>query len=70
MEATKKAMENPPPNLKVHNIFWTLGQYDFVVIYEAPSEKEALKMAAFWAKFEKTQTLVALPQEEAIKLFQ
>jgi uncharacterized protein with GYD domain len=46
-----------------------LGQYDFVIIYEAPSEKEAIKMGATWAKYCETQTMVAIPQEAAEKMF-
>jgi len=68
-EATQKAMKSPPPGLKIHNVFWTLGQYDFVIIYEAPNEKAAVMMGASWAKFCETQTLVAVPQEEAQKMF-
>ena len=64
----ENAMKNPPPGVKIHNVFWTLGKYDFVIIYEAPSEKDAMKMGAAWAKFVESQTLTAIPQEEAQKL--
>lgn len=47
---------------------WTLGEYDFVIIYEAPVEKAGLKAALPWAKFCKTQTMVAIPNEEAKKI--
>jgi len=67
-EATEKSMKSPSPGLKIHNVFWTLGQYDFVIIYEAPNEKEAMKMALPWLEFCETQTMVAIPQEEAQKL--
>jgi len=65
----QKTSKSPPPGLKIHNFFWTLGQYDFVLIYEAPNEKEALKMSAAWAKWTEGQTMVAIPNEEAQKLF-
>lgn len=68
-EANQKAMKSPPPGIKIHNVFWTLGKYDFVIIYEAPSEKEAMKMGVAWAKWVESQTLTAIPQEEAQKLF-
>jgi uncharacterized protein with GYD domain len=68
-EATQKALKTPPPDLKIHNVFWTLGQYDYVIIYEAASEKEAMKMGASWTEFCETQTMVAIPTEEAQKLF-
>jgi len=65
MEATEKALKSPQPGLKIHNVFWTLGQYDFVLIYEAPNEKAAIKMGTEWVEFCDTQTLVAVPHEEA-----
>jgi len=68
-EATQKTLRSPPPGLKIHNVFWTLGQYDFVIIYEAATEKEAIKLGTAWAKFCETQTMVAVPQEEAQKIF-
>jgi len=68
MEATEKTMKSPPPGMKIHNVFWTLGQYDFVIIYEAPDEKEAIKMAVPWVEHCETQTMVAVPNEEARKL--
>jgi len=67
--ATKKALTSPPPGLQIHNVYWTLGEYDFVIVYEAPSEKEALRLGVQWGKFCDTQTMVALPQEEAQRLF-
>ena len=69
MEATEKALKSPPPELNIHNVFWTLGQYDFVIIYEAPSEKAAIKMGTEWMEFCDTQTLVAVPNEEAKQMF-
>ena len=68
-EMNQKAMKNPPPGIKIHNVFWTLGKYDFVIVYEAPSEKDAIRMGTAWAKFVETQTLAAVPEEEAAKLF-
>jgi uncharacterized protein with GYD domain len=68
-EATQKALKSPPPGLKIHNVFWTLGQYDYVIIYEAADEKEAVKMGVAWSEFCDTQTMVAIPNEEAQKLF-
>jgi len=66
--ATQKALKSPPPGLKIHNVFCTLGQYDYVIIYEAPNEKEAMKMGIAWTEFCETQTMVAIPSEEAQKL--
>lgn len=49
-------------------ITWTLGRYDTVLIFEAANEKEALKTSIDVAEFAATETLVAIPSEEAIKL--
>jgi len=69
MESTEKALKSPPPGMKIHNVFWTLGQYDFIIIYEAPNEKAAIKMGTAWVEFCDTQTLVAVPNDEAKKMF-
>jgi len=68
-KATQKTLKSPHPELKIQNVFWTLGQYDFVIIYEAPNEKEALKMGTAWGRFCHCQTMVAIPSKEAQKLF-
>ena len=65
-----KTMESPPPGVKIHNVFWTLGRYDQVIIYEAPNEKEALKMGIPFSEYMASETLVAIPREEALKLMQ
>jgi len=54
--------------IKVLNWYWTLGRYDTVVVFEAANEKEALKFSIGVAEFVSTETLVAIPREEAIKL--
>jgi uncharacterized protein with GYD domain len=67
-EATDKFMQNPPPGIKIHEVFYTLGRYDLVIFYEAPSEKEAMATSLAWADKAATETLIAVPREEAIKL--
>ena len=54
--------------VKVLGWYWTLGRYDTVIIFEAANEKEALKSALEVADFVWSETLVAIPREEAIKL--
>ena len=56
--------------IKSHSWYWTLGRFDGVLVYEAPTEKEAMKFAIESAKMglSTTETLVATPREEAIKL--
>ena len=48
-------------------MYWTLGRYDGVAIIEAPNEKTVMKMALKrgWLA---SETLVAVPAEEARKL--
>jgi uncharacterized protein with GYD domain len=54
--------------IKIISWYWTLGRYDVVFIFEAANEKEALKTALVTAEFVASETLVAIPREEAIKL--
>jgi uncharacterized protein with GYD domain len=48
--------------------YWTLGRYDTVVVFEAASEKEAMKMSIGISEWVTTETLVAIPRQEAIEL--
>lgn len=50
------------------NWYWTLGRYDAVVVFEAASEKEAMRISIEMSKWSTTETLVAIPREEAVKL--
>jgi uncharacterized protein with GYD domain len=54
--------------IKILSFYWTLGQYDTVVTMDAPDETAAMKMNMMVSDFVSTQTMVALPREEAIKL--
>jgi len=68
-QATKTIQEElRKTGIKVLGWYWTLGRYDTVFIFEAASEKEALKSAITVADFVWSETLVAIPREEAIKL--
>lgn len=44
-------------------IYWTLGRYDTVVIFEAPDEKAAMNMALKRVDRMDIETLVAVPGE-------
>ena len=68
MEAMQNSCQNPPPGIKYQSVFFTLGQYDLVIIFEAPDEKEAMKLAVPWAEFCETQTMTAVPYKEALQL--
>ncbi len=54
--------------VNITGFYWTLGRYDTVVIMEAPDEKVAMKVNLMYSDFVSTQTMVAVPREEAIKL--
>jgi uncharacterized protein with GYD domain len=49
-------------------VYWTLGRYDAVTIIEAPTEKDAMKALLLFQDVVETETLVAVPRAEAIKL--
>jgi len=55
---------------KILGVYWTLGQYDTVVIVEAPNEKGAMKAILRWSDMLSTETLVAVTREEAYKLLE
>ena len=67
-DATKIIEEFKKKGIRVLNWYWTLGRYDTVFIFEAISEKEALKVSLDIAEFVSTETLVAIPRQEAIQL--
>ena len=55
-------------DIKILGFYWTLGRYDDVIIFEAPTEKDAMKLAFGVKDYVDTETLVAIPREEALKL--
>ena len=55
---------------KIVNQYWTLGSYDSVVIIEGKDEKTAMKSLLQFADMASTETLIAVPREEAIKLLE
>ena len=54
--------------IKILGWYWTLGRYDAVMVFEAASVEDAMKMSFSVAEFVSTETLVAIPREEAVKL--
>jgi uncharacterized protein with GYD domain len=67
-EATRLMKEISKEGVKLLGFYWTLGRYDTVVIMEAPDEKTAMKANIKMGEIVSTETLVAVPREEAIKL--
>ena len=66
-QATKTLKELEKQGIKT-KIYWTLGRYDSVAIVEAPSEKEAMKIMLTFQGLVETETMTAVPREEAIQL--
>ena len=46
-------------------MYWTLGKYDTVVIFEAPDEKVAMNMVLKRADRMEIETLVAVPAHKS-----
>jgi len=67
IERTSKIIASEP-KVKVLAFYWTLGRYDTVLIIEAPNEKTAMKLLLQAGDYSATETMVAIPREEAIKL--
>ena len=65
--ATKTFDDLEKQGIKVR-VYWTLGRYDAVAIIEAPTEKDAMKTLLGFQGLVDTETMVAVPREEAIKL--
>jgi uncharacterized protein with GYD domain len=57
IEADEKA------GIRYRGIYWTLGEYDTVVLFEAPDEKAAMNMALKRADRMEVRTLVAVPAD-------
>jgi len=67
-EFTKMLSDLKKRGIKILGFYWTLGRYDGVIIFEAPSEKDAMKLAIDMKQDVSTETMVAIPREEALKL--
>ena len=65
---TKMIGELKKKGIKFLGFYWTLGRYDDVVIVEAPTEKDAMKLAFDVREDVTTETLVAIPREGGLKL--
>ncbi len=65
---TKMLEDMKKKGIKIVGFYWTLGRYDTVLILDAPNEKDAMKSAIEAADVVATETMVAIPREEAIKL--
>ncbi|UCE44134.1 MAG: GYD domain-containing protein, partial [Candidatus Bathyarchaeota archaeon] len=66
-KATKMLEELAKQGIKMR-VYWTMGRYDAVTFMEAPNEKAATKVLLSFQEIVDTETMVAIPREEAIKL--
>ena len=53
---------------KILSAYWTLGRYDAILTVEAPDEKTLMKALLQFGDLVATETLVAIPRDEATKL--
>ena len=54
----------------VLSAYWTIGRYDAIITMEAPNEKAALKALMRWGDLLHTETMVAIPRDDAVKLLE
>jgi uncharacterized protein with GYD domain len=67
IERTNKVLASEP-QVKVLSFYWTFGRYDSILILEAPNEETVMKILMQVGDYVATETMVAIPREEAIKL--
>ena len=67
-QTTKMLEEMEKQGIKIVGFYWTLGRFDTVLIFDAPTEKDAMRVAIGASEMVATETLVAIPREEATKL--
>jgi len=67
-EASRLVEQATKEGAKVLGMYWTYGRWDVVTIAEAPNEKDAMRMLLRFGDLVSTETLVAVPNEEAVKL--
>ncbi len=68
VDAAKMVEDFKKRGIKVLSWYWTLGRFDAVFIFEAASEKEAMKTGIDISEWVATETLVAVPRQEAVNL--
>jgi len=69
-KADKLKQKMSKDGIKVISHYWTLGRFDDVIIIEAPDEKAAMKVGIAVTDMASTETLVAIPRTEGIKLLE
>ena len=69
-EADKLIAKMEEEGVKFKAVYWTLGRFDAVMIVEAKDEKAAMKGLLQASDMISSETLVAIPREEARKLIE
>jgi uncharacterized protein with GYD domain len=64
-ENLKDIEDDAKGQVRYLDIYWTLGRYDTVVIFEAPNEKVAMNVALKRVDRMDIETLVAVPAEDS-----
>ncbi len=67
-QAAKGFEQMTKEGIKFIGQYWTLGRYDFIAVAEAKDEKTMMKAVMRWGDMISSETLVAVPREEAMKL--
>lgn len=67
-DASNRLAQMTKEGIKWLGNYWTLGRYDLVAITEAKDENALMKALIQWGDLLSTETLVAIPREEAVKL--
>ena len=70
---TKEEVDSTPKKVeaagvKVLSAYWCLGRFDAVVISEAPNAETVMKAFSSIMDSASTETMVAIPRPEAVKL--
>jgi uncharacterized protein with GYD domain len=68
VESLRKQAMEAKEGIRYHGIYWTLGRYDVVAIFESENEQAAMNMSIRRGDDFEMETLIALPAEEARKL--
>jgi len=68
VKSGKEIMQNLPSGIKMVGTYWTLGKFDAVWVYEASSEKDAMKLGVMASEVMRFQTMTAVSRDDAMKL--
>jgi uncharacterized protein with GYD domain len=65
-EQTARFKDAEKLGFKIHHAFWTIGQYDAIIVAEAPDLKTVMRVGIGAADNAQTETLAAVSRDEAI----